>query len=263
MLNADIFGACKIPVATLESGPDYRGECAQIPPFLRIAGEIPGGSRQTKEVHGPQKDEDVTFRSLLGRHFQLICINRRPRAVNMFAHQIEGIAAFAREHPLPALAYLILFNIFLYIFFTEVERYNARIAGFKGPSGFPIIGNIWQIRTNAAEQYRRWAKEFGAVYQIQLGNVPVVVVNSAAAARTIFGQNAQALSSRPEFYTFHKVGDPFCTSISILMSLGRLQYSRDHNRDLTFQRLVEEKEKRGCVSSEQAVRTELHTPSRR
>ena len=125
----------------------------------------------------------------------------------MFADQTEGIAAFAREHPLPALAYLALFNIFLYILFTEIERYNARLAGFHGPSGFPIIGNIWQIRTNAAEQYRQWAKRFGAVYQIQLGNVPVVVVNSAAAARTIFGQNAQALSSRPEFYTFHKVGD--------------------------------------------------------
>jgi 3-hydroxyphenylacetate 6-hydroxylase len=124
----------------------------------------------------------------------------------MFANRIEEFATFAREHPFPALAYLLLFNIFLYIFFTEVERYNARLAGFKGPTGFPIIGNIWQIRTNAAEQYRQWARKFGAVYQIQLGNVPVVVVNSAAAARAIFGQNAQALSSRPEFYTFHKVG---------------------------------------------------------
>ena|SRR2546421_9970435 len=125
----------------------------------------------------------------------------------MFADQTQDIAAFAREHPLPALVYLLLFNIFLYVLFTEIERYNTRLAGFKGPNGFPIIGNIWQIRTNAAEQYRQWAKRFGAVYQIQLGNVPVVVVNSAAAARTIFGQNAQALSSRPEFYTFHKAGD--------------------------------------------------------
>src|SRR5947209_3556484 len=91
----------------------------------------------------------------------------KDHAVNMFADQVAGISAFAREHPLPALAYLTLFNIFLYIFFTEVERYNARLAGFKGPRGFPIIGNIWQIRTNAAEQYRRWAKQFGAVYQIQ------------------------------------------------------------------------------------------------
>lgn len=129
----------------------------------------------------------------------------------MFANQIEAVATFAQENPFPALAYLVLFNIFLYILFTEVERYNARLPGFKGPTGFPIIGNIWQIRTNAAEQYRLWAKKFGAVYQIQLGNVPVVVVNSAAAARAIFGQNAQALSSRPEFYTFHKVSNLLCS----------------------------------------------------
>ena len=120
----------------------------------------------------------------------------------MFANQMEDIAAFAREHPFPALAYLVLVNILLYISFTEIGRYNSRLTGFKGPTGLPIIGNIWQIRTNAAEQYRQWAKKFGAVYQIQLGNVPVVVVNSAAAARTIFGQNSQALSSRLNFTHF-------------------------------------------------------------
>ncbi|OAF61076.1 hypothetical protein VC83_02293 [Pseudogymnoascus destructans] len=75
----------------------------------------------------------------------------------------------------------------------------------KGPSGIPLIGNIGQIRVNAAEKYREWAKTYGAVYQIQLGNIPVVVVNSAASAKVLFGQHAQALSSRPEFYTFHKV----------------------------------------------------------
>ena len=50
-----------------------------------------------------------------------------------------------------------------------------------------------------------WSKKYGAVYQIMLGNVPVIVVNSAKAAREIFGANSQALASRPEFYTFHKV----------------------------------------------------------
>lgn len=123
----------------------------------------------------------------------------------MFADRIEEASAYAREHPFSALGYLVLANLVLYLVFAEIERYNARLAGFEGPTGLPIIGNIWQIRINAAEQYRQWAKKFGAVYQIQLGNVPVVVVNSALAARTIFGQNAQALSSRPEFYTFHKV----------------------------------------------------------
>lgn len=92
-----------------------------------------------------------------------------------------------------------------YVLATEVYRARVRIPGYGGPRGLPVVGNIHQIRSNAAEQYRRWAKQHGAVYQIMLGNVPVIVVNSAKAAREIFGANSQALASRPEFYTFHKV----------------------------------------------------------
>ncbi|EQL03097.1 Cytochrome P450 [Ophiocordyceps sinensis CO18] len=86
----------------------------------------------------------------------------------------------------------------LYLFVNELVRHNARIAGIKGPAGWPLIGNLWDIRVNAAEKYRDWSRSFGPVYQIQLGNVPVVVINSAAAAKAIFGQNAQAMSSRPD-----------------------------------------------------------------
>lgn len=88
----------------------------------------------------------------------------------------------------------------------EAVRFKLRIAGFRGPAGQPIVGNLWHIRSkDAPEQYRQWAKKHGAVYQIQLGNIPVLVVNSAAAAKAIFNQNSHATSSRPEFYTFHKV----------------------------------------------------------
>jgi len=99
----------------------------------------------------------------------------------------------------------------LYIIINEFVRAAARIPNLGGPVGFPLIGNLWQIRTNAAEQYRSWSKKYGGVYQVQLGNIPIVVVNTAAAAKVIFGQHSQALSSRPEFYTFHKVSQAeFC-----------------------------------------------------
>ncbi|KAI0438012.1 cytochrome P450 [Xylaria telfairii] len=100
---------------------------------------------------------------------------------------------------------VIIVTLVVYVFVNEIIRRNARIPNMNGPFSFPLIGNLWDIRINAAEKYRKWAKKFGAVYQIQLGNVTVVVINSAAAARAIFGRNAQALSSRPEFYTFHRV----------------------------------------------------------
>lgn len=110
------------------------------------------------------------------------------------------------QYPLQSLGVAILVLPFLYVVLNEFTRSSARIKGLSGPMGLPLIGNLSQIRVNAAEQYRIWSRKFGAVYQIQLGNIPIVVVNSAAAAKVLFGQNAQALSSRPEFYTFHKVG---------------------------------------------------------
>jgi 3-hydroxyphenylacetate 6-hydroxylase len=118
---------------------------------------------------------------------------------------VHIVPLLAVEHPIRFLAFLATIIPTLYIIVNEFVRGQARVKGLSGPAGYPLIGNLWQIRTNAAEKYRQWAKKHGAVYQIQLGNIPVVVVNSAAAAKTIFGQSAQALSSRPEFYTFHKV----------------------------------------------------------
>lgn len=102
----------------------------------------------------------------------------------------------------PILTGLLLIPV-VYVVINEFIRSAARISHLKGPRGLPLIGNLHQIRVNAAEQYRQWSNTYGGVYQIQLGNIPVVVVNTAEAAKAIFGNNA--LSSRPEFYTFHKV----------------------------------------------------------
>lgn len=118
---------------------------------------------------------------------------------------IDKTLAFATSQPLLFLSYLSILTTLLYLLVSEISRQRARIPGFRGPSGLPIVGNLHQIRVNAAEQYRLWSNTHGPVYQIMLGTVPVIVVNSAASARAIFGQNSQALSSRPEFYTFHKV----------------------------------------------------------
>lgn len=116
-----------------------------------------------------------------------------------------SITQYAAQQPLFAPA-IITVLVVGFLAIHEYVRWSVRIPGFKGPWSRPVVGNLWQIRhINASEQYRQWAKRYGSVYQIQLGNIPVLVVNSAAAAKAIFSQNSHAVSSRPEFYTFHKV----------------------------------------------------------
>ncbi|KAI2466067.1 3-hydroxyphenylacetate 6 hydroxylase [Annulohypoxylon bovei var. microspora] len=93
----------------------------------------------------------------------------------------------------------------VYLVSNEIIRSRSRIPGLKGPRGWPVVGNLTDIWSNAAVKYQEWAKEYGDVYQVMLGNNRVVVVNGAQAAKTIFGSNSHALSSRPITYTFHKV----------------------------------------------------------
>lgn len=116
-----------------------------------------------------------------------------------FAH------AQAFDHPQQSLVLAGIFISLICLLVSEYRRHRARIPGFHGPPTSPIVGNIPDIKYNAAEKYLEWSKTYGPVYQIQLGVVPVLVVNTAAAAKELFGTHAQALSSRPVFYTFHKV----------------------------------------------------------
>lgn len=123
----------------------------------------------------------------------------------MIGSIVEALTEQIFSHALRTASLLLIIAPLLYLVLNEVQRKTTRLAGFAGPPGLPIIGNIYDIRYNAAEQYRKWSEKYGAVYQIQLGNIPVLVVNSAASAKEIFGNHSQALSSRPVFYTFHKV----------------------------------------------------------
>ncbi|ROW05819.1 hypothetical protein VMCG_05131 [Cytospora schulzeri] len=124
----------------------------------------------------------------------------------MFLHQVVlAVQGRLTTHPVQTLLAAFVSLFFSYIFINEAVRYHVRVPGMKGPPGLPLIGNLWSIRSNAAAQYYEWSKKYGDVYQVQMGSVPVVVVNSAKAAKQLWVGQSQALSSRPVTYTFHKV----------------------------------------------------------
>ena len=123
----------------------------------------------------------------------------------MIERTVSLVLHTAQHSPFVFVSAILTLAALAYVALTEAYRSKQRIPLFQGPTGLPILGNIHQIRVNAAEQYRQWSKQYGPVFQIMLGNVPVIVVNSSKSAREIFGANSQALASRPEFYTFHKI----------------------------------------------------------
>ncbi|CCF36641.1 cytochrome P450 [Colletotrichum higginsianum] len=139
----------------------------------------------------------------------------------LVAELIHGLSHEATQHPIAFLSKFLVISALVYFIVNEIVRSKARLSGWHGPQGLPLIGNLYQLRGNASQKYREWAKEYGPVYEVQLGNLPVLVVNTAAAARVMFGNNSQATASRPELYTFHKVGVILLSSSSAIIADAR------------------------------------------
>ena len=167
----------------------------------------PGGVPAHECRHAFQPDDEV-FKIVHDTSF----LEKKEERIG---HQSRGEIMFflsddtLGKHGRPELYLLASFvTIVLSLLAYEIARWVVRVPNFSGPRGSPVVGNLWQIYgKDAPLQYRDWSRKYGPVYQVQLGSIPILVVNTAAAAKAIFTQNSHATASRPEFYTFHKVCD--------------------------------------------------------
>lgn len=107
---------------------------------------------------------------------------------------------------LPSLALGTLAVLTGYIVINEYMRRKSMIPGLASPPQQIIFGHLpYFAHKGVAEPCRQWSEKYGPVYQIKLGNITAVTVNTAAAAKHIFSHQSHATSSRPELFTLHKV----------------------------------------------------------
>lgn len=71
--------------------------------------------------------------------------------------------------------------------------------------GVPIFGNLLQLGEHHAKVAAKWAKKFGPVFQVRLGNRRIIFANSFDSVKHLWITNQSALISRPTLYTFHSV----------------------------------------------------------
>jgi 3-hydroxyphenylacetate 6-hydroxylase len=107
----------------------------------------------------------------------------------------------------------ILISAVGYVVITEVYRSKIRLPRIPGPTGLPIVGNLYQLNPDPAETLHQWGKIYGGCYQIMLGTTPVVVFDSMQAARDVFIGQGHSLIDKPVFYTFHSVLSSVASSI--------------------------------------------------
>ncbi|KAL4819779.1 phenylacetate 2-hydroxylase [Aspergillus spinulosporus] len=104
--------------------------------------------------------------------------------------QTIGIAAIA-----------VIYFLIRYFNRTDIPK----IKGLPEVPGVPIFGNLIQLGDQHATVAQKWAKKFGPVFQVRMGNKRVVFANTFDSVRQLWIKDQSALISRPTFHTFHSV----------------------------------------------------------
>lgn len=80
---------------------------------------------------------------------------------------MEAASLFeALQHSVLRLIYLGLAAVVAVAAYHEYLRLSSRVKGLPGPRGYPIVGNLFQIKGKPAyERYRQWSLEYGPVFQ--------------------------------------------------------------------------------------------------
>jgi len=108
-------------------------------------------------------------------------------------------------------------------FFMYKVLYGTDIPHIKGlPEipGLPLFGSLYELGTNHAKVAQGWAKKYGPVFQVRMGNKRIIFANSFESVRDLWITNQAALISRPMLHTFHKV-----VSTSQVFTIGTLPWN--------------------------------------
>ncbi|KAM9063847.1 cytochrome P450 1B1 isoform X2 [Sarcophilus harrisii] len=103
-----------------------------------------------------------------------------------------------------------------------------------GPFQWPLIGNAVEVGNNPHLSFTRLARRYGDVFQIRLGNCPVVVLNGERAIRQALVQQGSTFASRPPFPSFHVVSNGRSLAFSKYSEIWKMQRRVAHGTVRAF-----------------------------
>ncbi|KAH6798850.1 hypothetical protein C2S51_035334 [Perilla frutescens var. frutescens] len=99
---------------------------------------------------------------------------------------------------------LTLFTIsfLLPLFFcSKLRNRSSKLRRPPGPPGWPVIGNILDLRTQPHRDFHRLQSRYGPLLWLKLGNLNALVIQSAAAAAELFKKHDLAFADRNPPYS--------------------------------------------------------------
>ncbi|XP_054128458.1 cytochrome P450 1A4-like [Melozone crissalis] len=92
-----------------------------------------------------------------------------------------------------------------------VQRLRAAVpAGLRrppGPRGFPVLGNVLELRTDAHLALTRLSRRYGDVMEVRIGTRPVLVLSGLDTIRQALVKQGEDFMGRPDLPSFHYISN--------------------------------------------------------
>ena len=97
---------------------------------------------------------------------------------------------------------ILLLTLILLTYLTSLYQGRQLLPLPPGPSGIPLVGNLFDVLRAAkiGEQhllFEKWAREYGELYRVKIGPITQFMVNSDVAVKAIFDKPAGVSANRP------------------------------------------------------------------
>jgi cytochrome P450 len=103
------------------------------------------------------------------------------------------------QHQTPLLLAFLLFVLAVLRLRKKSKGHDSSCKPPPGPRGLPIIGNIHQLAASVTVPHRlcaHWAKKYGPIMQLKIGEVNTVIISSPEVAKDVF--NDINFAERPD-----------------------------------------------------------------
>ncbi|KAG9329244.1 hypothetical protein JZ751_006429 [Albula glossodonta] len=114
------------------------------------------------------------------------------------------VGSLSVSESLVAMVTICVVYLLLRLFRSNIPEGLQRL---PGPKPFPIIGNVLEVGANPHLSLTAMSKQYGHVYQIQIGTRPVVVLSGSETVRQALIKQGEEFASRPDLYSFQFIND--------------------------------------------------------
>ncbi|XP_069482655.1 cytochrome P450 1A1-like [Ambystoma mexicanum] len=94
------------------------------------------------------------------------------------------------------------------IIFMFIKTLTKKYKSPPGPWGLPVFGSFFQLGELPHITLAKMKKQYGDVFLIKLGNVPVVVVNGQETIKKVLVKQGESFAARPKLYSLSLFSGP-------------------------------------------------------